>query len=178
MSEVRVSTASMRQPFHGCEPGYIANVCHGACCRSSTSPTGTSIRLLPAEARAMVARGLVVLDEHLQPRPGEHQCPWQDGLTSLCQLHGTPDKPFRCIASPFMLTSRDCLVVRNRYRLLRCFKDGEVPAYRAFSTSLLLLFGPAEAARITAELEAGAEGMLQATMLPEAYANLHAVRAG
>lgn len=175
---VRVSTAALRQVFHGCEPQYIADVCKAACCRSSTSPTGTSVALLPVEARAMVARGLVVLDGLLQPRAGERSCPWQapDGL---CQLHETDAKPFGCIASPFVLTKRGCLVVRNRYRLLRCYRDGVLPAYQAFATSLVLLFGPVGAAQLTARLDAGATGQLDAQMLADAHAHLqqlHAVR--
>lgn len=175
---VRISTAQLRQPFHGCEPEYIARTCHAACCRSSTSPTGTSIALLPLEARGMVARGLVVIDGLLQPTRGERRCPWQD-YDNLCELHNTTDKPFGCIASPFILSSRDCLIVRNRYRRLRCYRDGDLPAYRAFSASLVLLFGIAEAGRITAELDAGAGGQIPAAMLATAHEHLltlHSVR--
>ena len=170
MTTVRVSARSMRQVFHGCEPDYIANVCKGACCRSSTSPTGTRIALLPAEAARFVARGLPVVDGRLEPLAGARRCPYQ-GPANLCGLHDTPDKPFGCIASPFMLTTRDTLVVRNRYRLLRCYRDGTQLAYQAFGTSLQLLFGPTEAARITAHLDAGGDD-LTADMLPTSYGHL------
>jgi hypothetical protein len=165
---VRISTAQMRQPFHGCEPGYIATTCHANCCRSSTSPTGTSVALLPEEEWQARARGRDVHLGLLQPIPGQHQCPEQQS-TGLCGLHLTPDKPFGCIASPFILTSRDCLIVRNRYRLLKCYRDGDLPAYRAFATSLGLLFGQPEAERITAALEAGASGQIPAAMLDGSY---------
>jgi hypothetical protein len=89
----------------------------------------------------------------------------------LCSLHHTGMKPFGCIASPFTLNHRDTLVISNRYRRLVCYKDGGRPAYRAFATSLRLLFGPAEAERITEHLDAGG-GDLEAGMLAEAYENL------
>jgi hypothetical protein len=162
---VRVSAASARQRFHGCEVGYIRDVCHAACCRSSTSPTGTRIALMPWEADRERARGLTVIDGELQPRDGERRCPHQGG-TGLCGLHGTGDKPFGCIASPFVLTSKDTLVVRNRYRLLKCYRDGDLPAYRAFATSLIVLFGYDGADRITAHLDAGG-GDIE-TIMPEA----------
>lgn len=151
---VKISAKSMRQVFHGCEVGYIRDVCKAACCRSSTSPTGTRIALLPAEAVRETARGLTVLNGELQPRQGQHRCPHQ-GDTGLCGLHSTGDKPFGCIASPFILSKRDTLIVRNRYRLLRCYRDGDVPAYRAFATSLALLFGTVLADQITAHLDGG-----------------------
>ena len=64
-------------------------------------------------------------------------------------------KPFGCIASPFTLTKRDVLVVRNRYRLLRCYRDGVLPAYRAFASSLVLLFGADVANILTEHLDRG-----------------------
>ena len=173
MTAVTVSAASMRQPFHGCEPDYIRDVCKGACCRSSVDPSGVRIRVLPVEVAVLRARGAVVIGDRVQPV--DHHCPFQTDV-QLCGLHGTPDKPFGCIASPFVLTSRDTLVVRNRYRLLKCFRDGDRPAHRAFHASLVLLFGAAEAARISAAVDAGS-GNFPAEMRPSAYASLRSLEA-
>lgn len=138
---VRLSRASLLLRFHGCTPEYIRDVCHGRCCRSSSDPSGVSIAVLPGEAPALRTRGATVSQGYLQPSCG--RCPFQ-GSEGLCGLHTTPDKPFGCIASPFVLTSRDTLIVRNRYKLLKChrdWKDQGLPAYVAFRASLDLLFG-------------------------------------
>ena len=164
---VRVSAASLRQRFNGCEPDYIRDVCHGACCRRSSG--GISVAVAPPEVAALQRRGAVVIDGLMQPAIGSGVCPFQHGMTHLCTLHDTPDKPFGCIASPFILTSRDTLVVRNRYRLLKCYNDGKrIPAYVAFATSLRLLFGPRQAAAIAAAMDAG-EGDQRAEMSRWAY---------
>lgn len=175
MYAINISSRSMRQRFHGCEPDYIRDVCKGACCRSSTSPTGVRIGLLPAEEEVQRSRGLTVLNGRLEPLSGERRCPHQTEA-NLCGLHFTPDKPFGCIASPFILTSRDTLIVRNRYRLLRCYRDGDLPAYRAFRSSLDLLFGESEAGRIVDALERGSDD-LWALMPDASYAALRHLQA-
>jgi len=150
---VRVSAAMLRQQFHECEPGYIASVCHGACCQSSGRAGGTLITIHPQEEAAIALRGGVVREGILQPQAGK--CPFKQG-DGLCGLHGTVDKPFGCIASPFTLNTKGTLIVRNRYRCLRCYKaEPCLPAYKTFRASLNLLFGDAEAERIVAHLEAG-----------------------
>lgn len=168
----------MRQQFNGCEPDYIRDVCHASCCRSSTDPSGTRIAVAPVEVISLARRGAVVIDGYLQSVA--RRCPFQ-AADGLCGLHGTGDKPFGCIASPFILTSRGTLIVRNRYRMLKCYRDGRrLPAYVAFRSSLDLLFGPAEAARIVAHLEAGG-GDLTAQMLGWAgglLGTLHDIRGG
>lgn len=171
MPLVLVSAKSARQEFHGCEPEYIATVCHGACCRSSSGPI--LVTLLGPEEAAMRRRGVEVAGGLLAP--GEKRCPFQTPA-ELCGLHGGPDKPFGCIASPFMLTARDTLVIRNRYRLLKCFRDGSppLPAYQAFRASLDLLLGQEEAEGLCGHLEAGGGDRL-VEMRPGAY---NALRAG
>ncbi|MGK2898570.1 MAG: hypothetical protein ACSLE9_07765 [Burkholderiaceae bacterium] len=154
---VNISAAMARQIFHGCEPDYIANVCHAKCCESSTQPGGTLITVLPGEELALRARGGEIIDGLLQPVA--RRCPMKTEA-DLCGLHDTPDKPFGCIASPWMLTKRQTLIVRNRYRLLKCYRDGTLPAYRAFASGLVLMFGAAETERITAHLEAGGGNLL------------------
>jgi hypothetical protein len=91
----------------------------------------------------------------------------------MCGLHGTSDKPFGCIASPFTLNANDTMIVRNRYRALKCFKaEGAIEAYKAHAGSLRRIFGEEEAARITAHLDAGG-GDLEATMPHQSYRMLH-----
>lgn len=154
-----LSAAQARQPFHGCTPDYIASTCHASCCRSSSHPYGF-IHAVPTqqEREGLEAHGATIDDEGLlQPRPGEKGCPFQDGASHLCQLHGDPAKPIGCIASPFTVSRTGRLVIRNRYRLLRCFKDGDppLPAFQAFSSALEIILGREEAQRATRHLEAG-----------------------
>lgn len=152
---VKISAASARQEFAGCRPDYIRDVCHARCCDAPSSPVGTMITIHPTEEPRIVALGGTVIDGMLQPREGERVCMFRDDAY-LCTLHEDEDKPFGCVASPFTLNRNGTLIVRNRYRQLVCFKDGDrIPAYRAFSDSLDLIFGTEEAARITAHLDSG-----------------------
>lgn len=172
MVRVKVSAKMARLRFNGCDPDYIANVCHASCCQSSTSPTGTMITVHPTEEAAIKARGETVVDGLLQPRPGEKRCPFKTEQ-HLCGLHFTDDKPFGCIASPFTLSpSGGTLIVRNRYRLLKCYNDGnKIPAYKAFRASLDLIFGTEEAQRICDHFDARG-GDIIAEMTRENYDKL------
>jgi hypothetical protein len=156
---VKISAAMMQQPFHGCTPEFIRDVCQGRCCRSpgAKTGTGTMITIHPSEVRRVERAGGVVVDGLLLPRVGERQCPFQDG-DYLCGLHGTAAKPFGCIASPFTLNENDTLIVRNRYRMLPCYKtEGAPPAYKAFFDSLRLIFGQDAANDIDRELDSQAK---------------------
>jgi DNA modification methylase/ParB-like chromosome segregation protein Spo0J len=160
MVPIKVSAASARLLFHGCDPAYIRDVCHARCCESSTSPTGTMITIHPREEYTIQERGGVVIDGLLQPRKGEKKCPFKTG-ENLCSLHFTSDKPFGCIASPFTLhASGDTLIVRNRYKMLVCYNNDPkhgvpMPAYKAFRASLDLIFGKDEAERICTHFDNG-----------------------
>jgi hypothetical protein len=168
MKKVVVSSAMANLLFAGCTPDYITNVCKASCCQSSSSPTGTMITIHPREEPAIIARGAVIKNGLLQPRPGEKRCPFKQS-DNLCGIHFTPDKPFGCIASPFTLNSNGTLIVRNRYKSLKCYKEGQMlPAYVAFRASLDLIFGINEAARICAHLDAGG-GNVEAWMPLETY---------
>jgi Fe-S-cluster containining protein len=173
MMRVKVSAASARQEFNGCDPDYIRTTCHASCCRSSTSPTGTMITVHPTEEAAIRARGANVINGLLQPKPGAKRCPFQNTGTHLCDIHFTPDKPFGCIASPFTLTKNgQTLIIRNRYRSLKCYKDGKrLPAYVAFRASLDLIFGNETAQRIHDHL-AGGGGDLTVGMPARSFAML------
>lgn len=95
MIPIKVSAASCRLRFNGCDPDYIRTRCHGACCRSTSSPTGTLITIHPIEQAAIEEHGGVVHNGLLQPAPGCKRCPFQN-TDHLCDLHGGPDKPFGC----------------------------------------------------------------------------------
>ena len=80
------------------------------------------------------------------------KCPFKTS-EDLCSIHS--DKPFGCMASPFTLNARDTLIVRNRYRRLRCFrvKEGKVAVYIAHRISLDMLLGKKEAQRVIDYIE-------------------------
>jgi hypothetical protein len=148
---VKISAAMMRQPFHGCTPEFIKDVCQGRCCRSpgAKTGTGTMVTIHPSEVRRVQRAGGVVEAGLLLPREGERRCPFQDADSWLCGVHDTPVKPFGCIASPFTLNDSDTLIVRNRYRMLPCYKtEQSQPAYQAFYASLELIFGAERATHI------------------------------
>lgn len=169
---VKVSAKMMRLEFNGCEPDYIRDVCHAKCCDAPSRPTGMLVTIHPTEQMKIEDRGASVVKGLLQPSLGTRGCPFKS-LDHLCTLHFTDDKPFGCIASPFTLTPRRTLIVRNRYKLLPCYKDGKRrPAYEAFRTSLDLLFGHDEASRICFHLEKGG-GDLIADMLSTAFEMLY-----
>lgn len=170
---VRVSAKSLQQRFNGCEPAYIANVCHGACCRSTVDSAGTIIPIARFERATIEARGGIVRAGLLEPYG--RRCPFQGRHDDLCRLHGTDAKPFGCVASPFILTAPrhgyPCLVIRNRYRLLKCYEDGrKLPAYVAFRPSLDLLFGSDKAADIISELVTSCEDVV--TTMPRRSYNV------
>lgn len=171
MVEVKISAKMARLRFHGCEPDYIKNVCHASCCDSKTSKTGTMITIHPSEQASIEHLGGVVEGGLLQPRKGERKCPFKT-TDHLCGLHIGPNKPFGCIASPFTLNRHNTLIVRNRYKLLKCYEDGpRLPAYVAFRSSLNMIFGMDEAARICAHLDEGG-GDIVANIMPEIHAKL------
>ncbi|KKN60697.1 hypothetical protein LCGC14_0528960 [marine sediment metagenome] len=168
-TSVKVSAASARLKFNGCEPNYIRDVCKAACCRSSVDPSGIIVTIHPSERLQVIAHGAKVKKGHLVSV--NKQCPFQEE-NHLCGLHNTPDKPFGCIASPFTLNKNGTLIIRNRYKLLVCYNDGpKLPAYVAFRASLDLMFGKKEAARIVRHLNSGG-GDIIAYMPTDAYMKL------
>ena len=170
---VKVSAASARLRFQGCSPDYIQSTCHAACCHVASSPQGTVVRVEPDQQAMLERRGATVVNGIIQTV--NRRCVFIHPTTSLCTLHGSEAKPRSCIPSPFMLSANDTLVVRNRYKMLICYKAAPaLPAYVAFRSSLNLIFGVEEAARIAAHLDAGG-GDLYATMDAARYRFLHAV---
>lgn len=167
---VTISVKSLKLTFTQCTPEYIRSVCHGGCC-STTSHHQCLVAVMPHEREAFLRMGYQIRDGFLQPRHGETECPFKD-TTGLCKLHGTPLKPFGFIAAPFTLTHKDTLIISNRYKVRKCFRDGTVPAYQAFQASLTLLFGTEETERIVSCFEADVKDNFEAHMLMDSYQNL------
>jgi hypothetical protein len=156
---IRLSSASLRQQFAGCEPEYIATVCKAQCCNPRTGPPLVPVRQREREfllgAGAVISGGLIV--------PFGKRCLFNTE-SFLCSLHER-GKPVGCTISPFILSSTGrVLIVKNRYRRLPCYRDGRrLPAYRAFRDGLVALFGDEEVRRITERLDAG-EGDFEVEM--------------
>jgi hypothetical protein len=160
-----------RLKFNGCDLDYIKNVCKASCCQSSVSKTGIVVTIHPSEEEKIKNRGGKIKNGLLQPKPGCKKCPFKTE-DHLCGLHFTDDKPFGCIASPFTLNPKGTLIVRNRYRMLKCFNDGKkIPAYVCWKSSLNLIFGQEESDRITKHLDNGGGDMI-AYMPEENYIKL------
>ena len=170
MTSVRISAKCARLQFITCGPECIAAGCGGNCCDAPSRPSGCLISIHPDEQAAIEARGGVVREGLLQPAPGARGCPFK--RAGLCMLHETPDKPFGCIASPFTLNRGGTLIVRNRYKMLPCYRlaGSKQPAYRAFAASLRLLFGEAETARIAAHFDSGGGDLV--AVLPQRFADM------
>lgn len=154
---IKISAASARLPFHGCTPEYIRDTCHAACCKAPSRPTGVLISIHRTEQEAIEAYGVRVEDGMLQPAPGCRTCPFHvDTVGWHCQLHHTPHKPAACITYPFDLNPSGTLIIINRAKLLPCYNAGpRIPAYRAFTAALVLLFGQARADWLVAHLDQG-----------------------
>lgn len=148
--KVNVSGKMLRQKFHPCEENFIKEVCKGRCCQGTDKIVVT---VHPSEEEwitklgAEVKDGLIVADKR-------GLCPFKSD-DGLCTIHGD-DKPFGCKASPFTLNKNDTLIVRNRYRMLKCYKcEGSAPAYEAHQWSLEQIFGVDETARIVSLVQQG-----------------------
>jgi hypothetical protein len=167
---VKISAACARQLFRPCDVEFIRDTCHATCCDRAAG--GIMVTVHATERGRLVARGARVTDAgFLEPSRVTGKCPFKSPAGTCC-LHGGPDKPFGCTASPFTLNAAGTLIVRNRYRLLKCYRAaGAVPAYQAHRASLDRIFGAAEAARICAHLDAGG-GDVVAYMPAESYAML------
>lgn len=162
-AQVRVSGKMLRQEFHPCSPEYITSTCKGRCCQGSN---GILVTVHPSEVDRIEALGAEVRDG-LLVADSRGLCPFKTD-EGFCSIHGE-EKPFGCKASPFTLNKNSLLIVRNRYRLLRCAKGaGRVPAYEAHRWSLEQVFGVEEAARVADACAAGEDEIL-ATMPTEQY---------
>ena len=134
------------QEFVPCSEEFINNICHGSCCESHTGKRKTMITIHPTEVENIKLLGGQVKQGMLDH--GGNKCPFKEN--DLCTLHGTDNKPFGCVVSPFTLNKNGTLIVRNRYRMLKCFrtKDGKIPAYIAHRYSLKAILGEEETVRV------------------------------
>lgn len=161
--DVKVSAASLRLPFIQCGPDCIAEGCGGNCCDAPSRPDGLLVTIHPTERARIEALGGVVRDGLLQAVADRKGCPFKrDGL---CSLHGTPAKPFGCIASPFTVNANGTLIVRNRYKMLPCYRraGSKRPAHKTFFASLEMLFGK-DVARVISDHLDHADGDLTVPM--------------
>jgi len=143
----------MRLPFHGCTPTYIHTICMGNCCQSSVNPNGILVVIHPFEQARLLEQypKVKIKNNHLVAY--NKRCPFKSSI-NLCTLHNTNYKPFGCITSPFTLNKSGTLIVRNRYKLLRCYKQKPLlQAYIAFSQSLQLILGKKSARALTVHLK-------------------------
>jgi len=155
-NKVKISLAFMRQKFQPCEPDYIANVCHGRCCQGSEGLMVTvhSSEIFEDSPGNGVFCGAKVKDNFIVDEAGTGICPFKKD--HLCSIH--EDKPFGCKASPFTINKNNTLIIRNRYRLLKCYNTPEgVPAYIAHRWSLDQIFGREIVEEMIPHLENGTE---------------------
>ena len=148
---MRISGACLRQRFQPCEPEYIRAVCRGRCCEG----TGRILVSIHHSERAIIeAHGAHVQDGFIVPAENG-KCPFKTE-EGFCAIHGN-GQPLGCLVSPFTLSARNMLIVRNRYRCLRCYRSAPapVPVYVAHRRSLLRLFGPAQYTEIVRAVELG-----------------------
>lgn len=140
---IKVSAPMLRLRFIECGPTCVARGCTAKCCDAPSRPSGMHVHLALDERDEIRQRYEVEIDADgfLQPAPLCRGCPFKTA-DYLCGLHNTSVKPFGCVVSPFMLSTRGVLIVRNRYKLLPCYDryHGDY-AYRVFRHSLVEIFG-------------------------------------
>lgn len=136
---IKISNKSLKLKFQPCEPDYIKNVCHGRCCEGAN---GLMVTVHDSEIKRIEAigahLGVTVKNNFIVDKDKTGLCPFKT-KEGLCSIH--EDKPFGCKAIPFTLNKNDTLIIRNRYRLLRCYNTPEaIPAYKAHQWSLRQIF--------------------------------------
>jgi len=145
--DVKISVKSLKQRFQVCEPNYIKKVCHGRCCEGSA---GLMVTIHETEKARFEEMGIAVENGFIKDTCGV--CPLK--ADDLCTVH--EEKPFGCKASPFTLNKNGTLIIRNRYRLLRCYNTPDsIHAYEAHRWSLVQIFGEEEVNRLVAAIRAG-----------------------
>ena len=149
--EIKINPKALRsQLFHPCTAEFIRDTCQARCCRSTTDPTGIAVTITPKEADTLARIYGTHTDQDTgRITPINKRCPHQDTNSHLCTLHDTPHKPAGCIISPFTINTGGTLIVRNRYRLLPCFKTPDaIPVAHAHRSALTQLFGVEATQRI------------------------------
>ena len=135
MTPITISYKSLLQKFQVCEPRYINKICKGRCCEGINK---LLITIHPKEKERIKNFGGVIEDNFLINKNYDNKCFFKK--ENLCTIHD--NKPYGCLFSPFTLSKKDTLIVRNRYRLLRCYNTKDaVFIYIAHKNSLLSIVG-------------------------------------
>lgn len=151
MKPIKISAKSMRLLFHPCTSEYIRFKCHGRCCEKSGG--GTMITIHESERQKVEELGGRVEGNFLTPNPATGKCVFKTP-EGFCGIH-EKGQPFGCKCSPFTLNPKGTLIIRNRYRLMICFKNGQLPAYKAHKRALAAIIGEAQADNLEKYLDAG-----------------------
>jgi len=157
---VTITRKSANLMFQGCSPQFIADVCHGRCCwviGDDGNPT-TTIYVERDQRAELTKRGAQFTNGILQTVGGK--CGFQHPADGFCTIHnrradGEFVKPRSCYISPWILSKHDKLMIRNRYKQLKCGKVHTVPAYLAFYSGLVMLFGDSVANEINIHFSEG-----------------------
>lgn len=173
--KITISAKNARLEFQGCSEDYIKNVCHGRCCWTTIGgKTTTSIYAEPDQRVEIIKRGGVFGSDGVIKTGSDGKCIFQEKC-GTCKIHpqrsesGVEVKPRSCYISPWILTPSNKLIIRNRYRLLRCFKaDPKLPAYIAFASGLRMAFGDVVYAAIKKHFDSGG-GDFEADMPQERF---------
>lgn len=147
-TSINVSVAMMHQQFHPCSISFIKNVCKGYCCEGTT---GLSIPVVEGEEQDRIESLGATIQDGLMYPDERGLCPFKNN-DGLCAINDK--KPFSCTVSPFSLNKTDTLIVRNRYRMLLCYKcENSMPAYLAHRWSLVSIFGEEETRSLIETIE-------------------------
>ncbi len=171
MSEyIIIGEKNARLEFAGCEEDYIRDVCHGRCC--VVTPFGES---KPKTTVFVTAPELVKIEEHTGMSETDDTyegndsskikiksteaglCKFQEDGTGFCQLHPIGIKPSACFVRPWKPSPTGArLIIENRYKMMCCYQDGaRMPAYRAFRSALVAIFGEDVVVKLTKHFDDG-----------------------
>lgn len=149
-NKVKISVKSLLQKFQICEPNYINEVCKGRCCESAG---GLMVTVHKSEEQRIKKLGAEIENGFIKDT-NCGVCVFKKD--NLCSIH--ENKPFGCKASPFTLNKNNTLIVRNRYRMLKCYNtESAVPVYLAHRWSLVQIFGEDETSKIITKIQRGDE---------------------
>jgi DNA modification methylase len=153
--KIKISPAYLKRMFHPCTENFIKNICFAKCCESSDKNKGVIVPIYLTEQEKIIKLGGGIVDNLLTPNEN-NKCPFKRN-DNLCSLHDNNNKPFGCIISPFTINNNDTLIVRNRYRLLKCYKvkEGKLPIYETHKQSLQFLFGNVQTDKIIKYIKDG-----------------------
>ncbi len=144
--KVKISIKYMKQKFHPCEIEYIKNVCHGRCCEGNN---GLMVTIHETEKSKYELNDIEIENGFIKDK-NNGICPFKNHY--LCSIHN--DKPMGCRFSPFTLSENNILIVRNRYRLLKCYNtEDAIPIYLAHKWSLEQIFGIEKTKEIIDKIE-------------------------